>query len=145
MSAVLSESLPLTGSLKNVDRPEVLPGATFKLKNVPTGHGKTVNVYITINELNGSTFEVFVNAKDANLSELLSLSTLTITEMLRNDIPLDRIVDRVMSVSSNNTGHMVPGGYCPSLAARIGMVLKQWYDAGGLKGVIETAVKESIK
>lgn len=130
-----SESLALNGSLRGVKRPESLPGITYKLTNVVVNN-QPQNVYLTVNEFDGNVFEIFVNSKDAQIAELITITTLTVTRMLRNDIKVEDIVKDFFTVSSTTTGHYRKGGYCPSLAARIGETLLAHVKKGGLQKLV---------
>lgn len=140
----ITDELPLSGSLKGIERPEALPGVTYKIK-VPNGQNEIVNVYVTINDFNGRTFEVFINTSDRQCYGRLSLGMIAISRMLRSDVEPGVIVSDFMEVSDPATGHMVKGFYCNSLEARVGYTLKQHFEAGGVAGLYPALMQQQVK
>jgi hypothetical protein len=104
-------------------RPENLIGATYKIK-APNGRNETINIYLTVNEHDGRPFEVFLNCSDSSINELLGVSMVLISRLLRLSVPLEQIASDLEQVASLNTGHFADKSWCPSLIARIGRVLK---------------------
>jgi len=104
-------------------RPEYLIGATYKIK-APNGSNETINIYLTVNEHDGRPFEVFLNCSDSSINELLGVSMVLISRLLRLSVPLEQIASDLEQVASLNTGHFADKSWCPSLIARIGRVLK---------------------
>ena len=109
-----------------ITRPEQLNGRTYKIK-APNGNGDQINLYVTINDdADGRPLEIFLNCSDAALYEWLSLAMVLTSRLLRYGIPVTQIVDDMAAIHSARTGHFLSGGgFCPSLAARIGRVLGQ--------------------
>lgn len=103
-------------------RPLTLPGTTYKTR-VQTRDGD-LNVYITICELDGRPYELFLNCKDAALMEHMNAMSLLVSRMFQAGISPEDIASDLMSIHSPVTGHFVHGGYCPSLAARIGGTIR---------------------
>lgn len=101
-------------------RPDILNGVTYHAK-LPEGKP----LFITVNELNGKPYEVFIRMDDPNTFEWVVGFTIIITRLLRAGEPLDVIAHELMEVYSPVTMHQIPGGggNCPSLIARIGKVL----------------------
>ena len=104
-------------------RPECLVGATYKIK-APNGRDATINIYLTINEQDGRAFEVFLNCSDSSINELLGVSMVLISRLLRLSVRLEQIAADLEQVASLSTGHFADKSWCPSLIARIGRVLK---------------------
>ena len=67
-------------------RPEYLIGATYKIK-APNGRNETSNIYLTVNEHDGRPFEVFLNCSDSSINELLGVSMVLISRLLRLSVP----------------------------------------------------------
>jgi hypothetical protein len=106
-----------------LNRPECLTGSTYKIK-APNGRNETINVYLTVNEHDGRPFEVFLNCSDSSINELLGVSMVLISRLLRLSVPLEQIAADLEQISSLNTGHFADKSWCPSLIARIGRTLK---------------------
>jgi hypothetical protein len=104
------------------ERPDVLPGKTYKIKAV-TERGD-ITLYLTICDHFGVPFEIFVNSKNAELVEHMSVLTVFVSRMLRAGMPVEDIAADLEEIHSPFTGHLVPGsGWCASLYARIGQQL----------------------
>jgi len=78
-------------------RPETLPSTTIK---VPTGHG---GLYITITEHEGKPFEVFCTIGKSGGSTMVKaeLTGRFVSYCLRNDLPLEEIVDQIIDLGGN--------------------------------------------
>lgn len=104
------------------ERPDVLPGTTYKIKAV-TERGE-ITLYLTICDRLGKPFEIFVNSKNAELVEHMNVLTVFVSRMLRAGVPVELIAGDLQEIHSPFTGHMIPGcGWCASLYARIGRQL----------------------
>ena len=104
-------------------RPDVLRGSTYKRKIA--GVDGEINVYITICELDGEPFEMFLNASDARFVEQVSVIMILASRLLRSGVAAETIAEDLCDIHSPFTGHMTRAGYCPSLTAAIGEVLYQ--------------------
>lgn len=113
------------------ERPETLEGKTVK---IPTGLG---NVYITINELDGVPFEVFVStgkcgqsvmAKAESVGRLASLA-------LRAGIPIQAISRQLKGIAGDKP-FPYKDGVVLSIPDAVGRVLENIYG---------TSTKEEIK
>lgn len=104
-------------------RPDLLQGFTYKIK-APNAGGQTINIYLTVNEQEGRPFEVFMNCSDNTVYELVSVSMVLVSRLLRLSVPLETIAEDLEQVTSALTAHMDGQQWCPSLIARIGRVLK---------------------
>jgi len=101
--------------------PEVMPSVTVRL-SVHTAAG-TIELFVTLCERNGRPYQVSLTTKSAEYAEyLMALETL-ITMLIQSGKNFADISAALQSVHSAFTGHMKKGGWCPSLAARIGEVL----------------------
>lgn len=114
--------------MKPKSRPNRLNGITAKMK---TGYG---TLYLTINELNGSPFEVFavigkpgtsVAAKTEAISRLISLA-------LRSDVDVKDIIKQLKGIEGENS-IWVDGSHVKSIPDAIAQILESTYliDEGG--------------
>lgn len=100
-------------------RPHALSGATYK---AVLKEGE--RMYITVNEHDGEPFEVFVRLDDPDLYEWVGAVTVLITRLLRAGEALADIAKELQEIYSPLGSHFIPGGgECPSVPARIGLVL----------------------
>ena len=111
----------------SMTRPDTLTGPTYCviIEN-------DQQMYVTVNhDEHGTPCEVFVRTDDPALFEWVTLVTVLITRLLRAEQPLEVIAAELQEIHSPRTRHWVPGGKgeCPSLAARIGMVLARHIEA----------------
>ena len=104
------------------ERPETLFGNTVEM-DIPLPEG-TIKVFVTINYQEGRPYEVFINTSDPKLNEHLAVMTLLISRMLQGGFSIEIIAEDLLSIESAFTGHMAKNGYQPSIAARIGKLLK---------------------
>lgn len=116
-------------------RPEQLCGETHKLK-LTNSDGTEVSFYVTVN-FDGDPFEirkpieVFVNVRDATYWEHLVAVTVGISRQLQAGIPVEVIAEDLKQIHSPKTGHMMKGGWSPSIYARIGDILNRYKKAPG--------------
>lgn len=106
-----------------LDRPEVLHGSTYFIKNATMPDGKIADIHLTVNELDGRVFEVFLQCRDAGAAELLGVVMILISKLLRRSVPLREIAADLEQVVSANTAHYANRIWFRSLVARIGYVL----------------------
>lgn len=113
------------------ERPEVLTGQTFKLKS------KFINeaVYITINTFNGQPFEIFITTKNHDVQPWLNVVGRLISALYRTGTDGAFIAEELLAISD-------PGGWVnlgakkiPSLAAEIGLILRNYLDVPATKVV----------
>ena len=110
------------------ERPDTLNGATYR---ATLDDGKPLFVTVNSDE-NGAPCEVFIRMDNPELFEWVTLVTVLITRLLRAGQQLDTIADELQEIHSPKSRHFIPGGggECPSLAARIGMILKSHLEQG---------------
>lgn len=117
--------------MKKAERPEVLNGFTYKIKAAPNGLGDNINLYVTINnDSDGKIRELFIDVSDRHLYEWLTVLSRFASAMLQLGIPVMNIIDELSQIHSDSTSHFIPGSqgtFCTSLAARIGVVIKNHY------------------
>lgn len=115
---------------EKVERPEVLVGATYKIKTPLSAHA----LYVTINDivLNAGTphelrrpFEIFINSKNMDHFQWIVALTRIISAVFRKGGDVTFLVDEMRSVFDPRGGYFKKGGrYTPSLVAEIGDVIE---------------------
>ncbi|MFO1370878.1 MAG: NrdJb [Candidatus Competibacteraceae bacterium] len=123
---------------ESVVRPEVLPGATYKVKTPLSDHA----LYITINDivLNSGTeheirrpFEIFINSKAMEHFQWIVALTRIISAVFRKGGDCTFLVEEMRSVFDPKGGYFKKGGkYMPSLVAEIGDVIESHMRSIGL-------------
>lgn len=115
---------------EKVERPEMLLGATYKLKTPLSEHA----LYVTINDivLNPGTphelrrpFEVFINSKNMDHFQWIVALTRIVSAVFRKGGDVTFLVEELRSVFDPRGGYFKKGGkYMPSLVAEIGDVIE---------------------
>ena len=110
---------------KPLDRPEALPGATYKVRWPESDHA----MYITINDVVADgrrrPFEVFINSKNTEHYAWTVALTRMISAVFRRGGDVSFVVDELKAVFDPRGGHWMAGRYIPSLLAAIGEVIEQ--------------------
>ncbi|OHC75007.1 MAG: ribonucleoside-diphosphate reductase, adenosylcobalamin-dependent [Rhodospirillales bacterium RIFCSPLOWO2_12_FULL_58_28] len=109
-----------------LDRPEALPGATYKVQWPESEH----SIYITLNDLIDDNarrrpFEVFINSKNMEHYAWTVALTRMISAVFRRGGDVSFVVEELKAVFDPRGGHWVGGKYVPSLLAAIGGVIEQ--------------------
>ncbi|RMF11816.1 MAG: adenosylcobalamin-dependent ribonucleoside-diphosphate reductase [Alphaproteobacteria bacterium] len=108
-----------------LDRPEVLPGQTYKVRWPDSDHA----MYITINDViqdgRRRPFEVFINSKNMEHYAWTLALTRMISAVFRRGGDVSFVVEELKAVFDPRGGHWVQGRYVPSLLAAIGEVIEQ--------------------
>jgi len=113
-----------------LDRPEALPGQTYKLRWPDSDHA----IYVTINDiaLEGAgresrrrPFEVFINSKNMEHYAWTVALTRMISAVFRRGGDVSFVVDELKAVFDPRGGHWLGGRYVPSLLAAIGQVIER--------------------
>src|SRR5690606_25758953 len=106
-----------------LDRPEVLPGQTYKVRWPESDHA----IYITINDViqdgRRRPFEVFINSKNMEHYAWTLALTRMISAVFRRGGDVSFVVEELKAVFDPRGGHWVGGRYVPSLLAAIGDVI----------------------
>jgi len=118
-----------------LDRPEALPGATYKVNWPESDHA----MYITLNDLLADgrrrPFEVFINSKNMEHYAWTVALTRMISAVFRRGGDVSFVVEELKAVFDPRGGHWVGGRYVPSMLAAIGEVIERhMLDIGFLKG-----------
>jgi len=137
-AATVNPVLAVQQMHENLERPDVLPGATYKVKTPLSDHA----LYITINDivLNQDTpdeirrpFEIFINSKAMEHFQWIVALTRIISAVFRKGGDVTFLVEELRSVFDPKGGYFKKGGkYMPSLVAEIGDVIESHLRAIGL-------------
>jgi ribonucleoside-diphosphate reductase alpha chain len=108
-----------------LDRPELLPGQTYKIKWLDSDHA----FYITINDIEQEgrrrPFEVFINSKNMEAYAWTLALTRMISAVFRRGGDVSFVVDELKAVFDPRGGQWTAGRYVPSLLAAIGEVIER--------------------
>jgi ribonucleoside-diphosphate reductase alpha chain len=125
-----------------LNRPEELPGQTYKIKWAESEHA----IYITINDIVQDSrrrpFEVFINSKNMEHYAWTVALTRMISAVFRRGGDVSFVVEELKAVFDPRGGQWFEGKYVPSLLAAIGGVIERhMIDIGFLPrpGEAETA------
>jgi hypothetical protein len=123
---------------ENVERPEMLVGATYKIKTPQSEHA----LYVTINDmvLNHGTehevrrpFEIFINSKNMAHFQWVVALTRVISAVFRKGGDVTFLVEEMKAVFDPQGGYFKPGGrFMPSIVAEIGFALESHMKMIGL-------------
>jgi ribonucleoside-diphosphate reductase alpha chain len=108
-----------------LDRPEALPGQTYKLRWPESDHA----LYITVNDIvqdgRRRPFEVFINSKNMEHYAWTVGLTRMISAVFRRGGDVSFVVEELKAVFDPRGGSWMEGRYVPSLLAAIGHVIEQ--------------------
>jgi len=108
-----------------LDRPQDLPGKTYKIKWLDSDHA----FYITLNDIEKDgrvrPFEVFINSKNMEAYAWTLALTRMISAVFRRGGDVSFVVDELKSVFDPRGGQWMEGRYVPSLLAAIGEVIER--------------------
>ena len=106
------------------DRPESLTGRTYQ-RRIQTADGIDALLHITICDLDGKPFEIFVNCSDARFTEFTAVAMILASRLLRAGITPAVIAEDLQAIHSPFTSHysVETQQFCPSVAASIGAVI----------------------
>jgi len=108
-----------------LDRPEALPGATYKVRWPESDHA----LYITINDIiqdgRRRPFEVFINSKNTDHFAWAVALTRMISAVFRRGGDVSFVVDELKAVFDPRGGQWMAGRYVPSILAAIGEVIEK--------------------
>ncbi len=116
---------------EKIERPEMLVGATYKIRTPLTEHA----LYVTINDvvLNLGTehelrrpFEIFINSKNMDHFQWIVALTRIISAVFRKGGDSTFLVEELKAVFDPRGGYFKKGGqYMPSLVAELGDAIEQ--------------------
>jgi ribonucleoside-diphosphate reductase alpha chain len=108
-----------------LDRPEALPGATYKIRWPDGDHA----IYITINDIvqdqRRRPFEIFINSKNMEHYAWTVGLTRMISAVFRRGGDVAFVVEELKAVFDPRGGAWMGGKYVPSLLAAIGDVIER--------------------
>ncbi len=123
---------------EKVERPDVLIGASYKIKSPLVEHA----LYVTINDivLNAGTehelrrpFEIFINSKNMDHFQWIVALTRIMSAVFRKGGDVTFLVEELKAVFDPRGGYFKAGGvYMPSIVAEIGNVIEQHLKMIGL-------------
>lgn len=107
-----------------LDRPEALPGKTYKVRWPESDHA----IYITLNDIvqdgRRRPFEVFINSKNMEHYAWTVALTRMISAVFRRGGDVSFVVEELKAVFDPRGGQWMRGRYVPSLLAAIGEVIE---------------------
>ncbi len=110
---------------KPLDRPEALPGRTYKIRWPESDHA----IYITLNDIiqdgRRRPFEIFINSKNMEHYAWTVGLTRMISAVFRRGGDVSFVVEELKAVFDPRGGQWVGPRYVPSLLAAIGDVIEQ--------------------
>ncbi|HLI12263.1 MAG TPA: adenosylcobalamin-dependent ribonucleoside-diphosphate reductase [Alphaproteobacteria bacterium] len=108
-----------------LDRPEALPGQTYKIRWPDSDHA----LYITVNDVvqdgRRRPFEVFINSKNMEHYAWTVGLTRMISAVFRRGGDVSFVVEELKAVFDPRGGQWMDGHYVPSLLAAIGEVIER--------------------
>ncbi len=108
-----------------LDRPEALPGKTYKITWPDSEHA----MYITVNDIvqdgRRRPFEMFINSKNTEHYAWTVALTRMISAVFRRGGDVSFVVDELKAVFDPRGGQWMGGRYIPSLLAAIGEVIER--------------------
>ncbi len=108
-----------------LERPESLPGATYKVRWPESDHA----MYITINDIirdgRRRPFEMFINSKNMEHYAWTVALTRMISAVFRRGGDVSFVVEELKAVFDPRGGQWMDGKYVPSLLAALGEVIER--------------------
>ena len=108
-----------------LDRPDTLPGETYKLRWPESDHA----LYITINDIiqdgRRRPFEIFINSKNMEHFAWTVALTRMISAVFRRGGDVSFVVEELKAVFDPRGGQWMSGRYVPSILAAIGGAIEQ--------------------
>ncbi len=126
-----------------LDRPEALPGKTYKITWPDSEHA----LYITVNDIvqdgRRRPFEMFINSKNTEHYAWTVALTRMISAVFRRGGDVSFVVDELKAVFDPRGGQWMGGRYIPSLLAAIGEVIERHLVDIGFIGEARTPAAEA--
>ncbi|MFO1152279.1 MAG: adenosylcobalamin-dependent ribonucleoside-diphosphate reductase [Rhodospirillales bacterium] len=133
-----------------LDRPEALPGQTYKVRWPESDHALYITVNDVIQDGRRRPFEVFINSKNMEHYAWTVALTRMISAVFRRGGDVSFVVEELKAVFDPRGGQWMGGRYVPSLLAAIGEVIeKHMIDIGfipapGGRAVPEQRVRQVV-
>ncbi len=123
-----------------LDRPEALPGRTYKLVWPDSDHAMYVTVNDIVQDGRRRPFEIFINSKNMEHYAWTVALTRMISAVFRRGGDVSFVVGELKAVFDPRGGHWMGGRYVPSLLAAIGEIVERhMIDIGFLPADAERA------
>ena len=123
-AADLGDSGAIVQMFRPLDRPEALPGQTYKVRWPDSDHA----LYITLNDIvqdgRRRPFEVFINSKNMEHYAWTVALTRMISAVFRRGGDVSFVVEELKAVFDPRGGQWMGGRYVPTLLAAIGEVIE---------------------
>ncbi len=128
----LGDSGAVVRMFQPLDRPELLPGSTYKVRWPESDHA----IYITLNDVIDDQgrvrpFEIFINSKNTEHYAWTVALTRMISAVFRRGGDVTFVFEELKAVFDPRGGQWMGGKYVPSLLAAIGGVIEQHMKATG--------------
>ncbi len=108
-----------------LDRPEALPGRTYKLRWPESEHAIYVTLNDVVQESRRRPFEIFINSKNMEHYAWTLALTRMISAVFRRGGDVSFVVEELKAVFDPRGGAWLEGRYVPSLLAAIGTVIER--------------------
>jgi len=119
-------------------RPDVLSGRTYKVKWPSVDD----NYYITINEIAGNPFEVFIQSTSSKYADWTTALSLMISAIMRKGGDISFIPEELSKVKSAEDSNFVNGKFYGSLVSLIGYTIGTHFET---VGILESSKRASSK
>ena len=111
----------------------MLDGRTYKVQWPSVGE----NYYVTINNIAGEPFEVFIQSTSSKYADWTTALSLMISAIMRKGGNIDFIPEELMKVRSADDSGWVEGRFYGSLVALLGATIGKHLSTGDLQRVTE--------
>ena len=108
-----------------LDRPEALPGKTYKIKWPDSEHALYITLKDVVIDGRRRPFEVFINSKNMEHYAWTVALTRMISAVFRRGGDVSFVVEELKAVFDPRGGQWMEGRYVPSLLAAIGEVIER--------------------
>jgi ribonucleoside-diphosphate reductase alpha chain len=138
----LGDSGAIVQMFRPLDRPEALPGQTYKVRWPESDHALYITVNDVIQDGRRRPFEVFINSKNMEHYAWTVALTRMISAVFRRGGDVSFVVEELKAVFDPRGGQWMGGRYVPSLLAAIGEVIeKHMIDIGFIPASGERAAQ----
>jgi ribonucleoside-diphosphate reductase alpha chain len=120
-----SDSGAIVQMFRPLDRPDALPGKTYKVRWPESDHATYITVNDVIQEGRRRPFEVFINSKNMEHYAWTVALTRMISAVFRRGGDVSFVVEELKAVFDPRGGQWMGGRYVPSLLAAIGEVIER--------------------
>ena len=138
-SILVSEAAKGEQTSQVLVRPDVLTGSTHKVRWPSVDE----NYYITINEIGGKPFEMFIHSTSSKHSDWTTALSLMISAIMRSGGDIDFIPTELAKVRGDDSGY-VEGKFYGSLVALIGHTIGKHLSDGDISAIDSGSALEFI-